>query len=281
MGADSMLVRMGGNPQPFGVTEQLLEDEVLVPLLTCSTSLFAGRERTDPRPAYCGSATLVSTGGRRCILTAEHVWKEVKKRGNSLFFSLDQTVSASSDLPICIEDLSYVGAPLYITTPRSEEWGPDLALLAIPDLHADVAKTRKAFYDLDRRRASALSSKALHDTGLWAVIGAPGEECELGAEGWEMQTYAVGSTIVSLEERDGFDFLNLRINRDGRSRLPSKMNGLSGSGLWRCDLSRSPEGKIKAHGFALEGVAFYENREQPGFIRCHGRKSIYECALGG
>ena len=97
-----------------------------------------------------------------------------------------------------------------------------------------------------------------------------------------MQTYVLGSTIAATHERDGFDYVDLLIKREGQRRLPSKLNGLrlSGSGLWRCSLKRSPTGKILCTEVHLEGVAFYEDRQQPGFIRCHGRMSIYRRALG-
>jgi hypothetical protein len=246
---------MDGDPAPFEVTEQLLEDQVLIPLLTRSVSLFAGNGRTDPQPTYCGSATLVSTEGRRCLLTAEHVWRLVQDSGETVFLSRDQAVSASRDTP-------------------------DLALLEIPDLHADVAEERKAFYDLDRRRAAALSSKAAHHTGLWAVVGAAADHCRFGPDGWEMQMYALGSTITETHDRDGFDYLDLRIDRERHPDQPGTYRGLSGTGLWRCSLKRSPTGRVECDQVALEGVAFYEDRQTPGFIRCHGRVSIYGRALG-
>ena len=271
---------MEGDPGPFEVTEQLLEDEVLIPLLTRSVSLFAGNGSTDPHPMYCGSATLVSTGGRRCLLTAEHVWKLVQDSGETVFLSRDQAVSQSRDTTLAIQERKYIGDPRYVTTRKSEEWGPDLALLEIPDLHADVAEERTAFYDLDRRRAAALSSKAAHRTGLWAVVGAAADHCSFGPNGWEMQMYALGSTITDAHERDGFDYLDLRIDRVRHPDQPGTYRGLSGTGLWRCSLKRSPTGRVECDQVALEGVAFYEDRQQPGFIRCHGRVSIYGRALG-
>jgi hypothetical protein len=95
-----------------------------------------------------------------------------------------------------------------------------------------------------------------------------------------MQTYVLGSTIVDSHERGGFDYLDLLIKREGPRSLPDNLKGLSGSGLWRCGLKRSPSGNVECSQVDLEGVAFYEDRQRPGFIRCHGRTSIYGRTLG-
>jgi hypothetical protein len=272
---------MDGDPAPFEITEQLLEDEVLIPMLTCSVSLLAGHGAADLHPEYCGSATLVSTGGKRCLLTAEHVWKLIQNTGETVFLSRDQKVSASRDRTIAIEDRKYIGSPRYITTRTSDRWGPDLALLEIPDLHADLMQDRKAFYDLDRRRKAALSAKADQNTGLWAMLGSAADHFRPGPDGLEMQAYAIGSKITDAHEREGFDYLDLRIDRRQHPDQPATYRGFSGAGLWRCSLKRSPTGKIECNEIALEGVAFYEDRQVPGFIRCHGRASIYGRALKG
>ena len=270
---------MEGDPLPFEITEDLLETEVLVRLLTRSTSLFAGNGRDDPHPTYCGSGSLVSTGKHRCLLTAEHVWTLARRSGTTLFLSRDQTISASREPPLAIEKLGYV-EERFIAKPESEEWGPDLALLRIPELHADVLEQRKAFYNLDRRRDAMLASSSSYQTGLWAVLGAAGEEATFGPEGWDMQTNVLGSTIADTHARDGFDYLDLLIKRADHPLLPRSLGGLSGAGLWRCSLKRSSTGKVECDEVALEGVAFYEDRREPGFIRCHGRRSIYARALG-
>ena len=53
-----MKIMMDQDPAPIEITEEVLENRVLIPLLTCSTSLFAGSDRTDSHPTYCGSTTL-------------------------------------------------------------------------------------------------------------------------------------------------------------------------------------------------------------------------------
>lgn len=95
-----------------------------------------------------------------------------------------------------------------------------------------------------------------------------------------MQTYLFGSRIVGAAERDGFDYLDLAIKGNMRPALRS-VGGVSGAALWRCNLKRSPMG-VEGDHYALEGVAFYEeiDAEGSGFIRCHGRGSIYRQALG-
>jgi hypothetical protein len=270
---------MEGDPSPFEITETLLEDEILPRVLTFSTSLLATTERTETDATPCGSGTFVATGGRRCLLTAEHVWRRVQRYGPWLLLTLDHSVSASREHPLAV-DVQFMGPPRYITTRASDEWGPDLALLHLPDLYAEKAQEAKAFYNLDARREAALASDVSHTTGLWAVLGAPAEHSSVEPEGRVMQTYVFGSTIKRATVRDGFDYLDLTIKGRMKPALRS-FGGVSGAGLWRCNLRRSPTGTVESDQPALEGVAFYErlDREGRGFIRCHGRASIYRRAL--
>lgn len=276
-----MKVAMDGDPTPFEVTEELLEAEILPRLLTFSTTLFASPKRSDPNMTYCGSATFVRAKGRSCLLTAQHVWRRVQRKGPCVLMGLDHSAMPSREHPLAVEDLDYMGPPLYISTPRSEPWGPDLALIAVPDLHADVARVAKAFYDIDRRRADALASKVAHETGLWAMIGAPGEHSSVESGTRVMRTYCFGSTITQATSRDDFDYLDVAIRASMTPSLAS-YGGLSGAGLWRCTLSRSPSGAVECAQYALEGIAFFEELDREthqGFIRCHGRSSIYGQAL--
>ena len=99
-----------------------------------------------------------------------------------------------------------------------------------------------------------------------------------------MNTTAFASRITGKDLRDGFDYLDLLINREGRPRLPSSYKGISGAGLWRVDLRRSPTGDVVVpdDGVRLEGVAFYQKFGESGllgFLRCHGRESIYGRAM--
>jgi hypothetical protein len=272
---------MKGDPSPFVLAETLLEDEILPRLLTYSTSLLATTDRLNPNATHCGSGTFVFTGGRRCLLTAEHAWRLVQREGPWLLLTLDHSVSESPRKRPLAVNLEFIGTR-YITTRACDEWGPDLALLELPDLHASKALGAKAFYDLDKRRKSALASKVAYTTGLWAVMGTPAEHCSVAPDGHLiMKTYVFASTIQRRTMHEGFDYLDLKIKRKGKKPpLLSSFGGVSGAGLWRCNLRRSPTGKIEWEQHELEGVAFYQElNDGRGFIRCHGRASIYRRAL--
>jgi hypothetical protein len=277
----ALKIVMGGDPTPFEITEELLADELMPILCTFNASLFAGLSRSDTSPEYCGSGTFVRAGGRSCLLTAAHVWRRVRRR-ECVLLGIDHSVSATKDHPLAIEtrftDVRYLSAES-----PSEEWGPDLALITLPDLHADFARNNKAFYDLDRRRGEAITSTVDHTTGLWAMVGAPSEHCGFVNDEFVMQTYVLGSTIANWTVREDFDYLDFAIKRKGRPKLVESYGGYSGAGLWRCGLQRMASGKVECTQYALEGVAFFQGPEQDAdedtFIRCHGRASIYRHAL--
>jgi hypothetical protein len=161
------------------------------------------------------------------------------------------------------------------------EWGPDIALVSLFPAAEGTIKRSKAFYNLQRRRADALTSKVRHQEGLWAALGGVGEQSTFGPDETIIQTTVFASTISGTAERDGHDYLELFINRDGKPSgyLPSSYGGISGSGLWRVDVRRSGRGGVFVpdDGIALEGLAFWEEPREGlhGFLRCHGRASIY------
>jgi hypothetical protein len=275
----TMKIAVEGDPEPLEIDEPLMMREVLPRIVPFCTSIFGGPDREDPKVDYCGSGTFVLANGSPCLLVVAHVW-ELLQAYKWIFLTLDAASTNVGRRPLAIE--REVITPRFVTAKPDEGWrieGPDLALLRIPDLHANRARLQKAFYDLDKRRAEALSSKVRDQDGLWAVLGATAEQAKLD-EG-VMNTTAFGSRVIRKESRDGFDYLDHLIKREGRPWLPQSYGGISGAGLWRVDLRHSPDG-VKCLGVSLEGVAYYQDFDETGltgFLRCHGRESIYGRAM--
>jgi hypothetical protein len=271
----TMKIALEGDPEPLEIDEPLMMREVLPSLVPYCTSIFGGPSREDPRVDYSGSGTFVTAGGSPSLLVAAHVW-ELMRSYEWIFLTLDAASTNVGRRPLAVE--RKVITPRFVTPRPQEGWrieGPDLAILGIPELHASRARLQKAFYDLDKRRAEALRSKVRDHDGLWAVLGATSEQANL--EEGVMNTTAFASRITGKDSRDGFDYLDLLIKREGRPWLPRSYRGISGAGLWRVDLRRSPDG-VKCLGVSLEGVAFYQDFDETGltgFLRCHGRESIY------
>ena len=256
------------------ITEELLA-EVFAKLWTFSTSLFAASDGDEKLPTYCGTGTFVATN-ESCLLTAAHVWEALQK------FDLF-ALSLKSDRAPTLVRLEFI-SPVFVSERRSEEWGPDLALLRLPDVHASEIAQYKAFYNLDRR-ASEAAEPEKHEDGLRIVIGAVGEKGTVDAQNAVMPTDVFPLQILRTAERDGFDYLDICSNHGSRPGLPNSYGGISGSGLWRIALKRSlTNGEVSLHHASLEGVAFHEGFDespQRGYIRCHGRKSVYVHVLGG
>jgi len=243
--------------------------EVRERLWTYTASVFAV---DGARPLYRGTATCISASGKPYLLTAAHVWREL--RGERFALSLE------GDRLLVTIYKNHV-EPTVLGPTNPPEWGPDLALIKLPDIVAADIRQVKAFYNLDKRRPKP-GEQARYDEGLWAVIGAPAERSIFGETEAVLKISVFASVVVSACQRAGFDYVDLGFYHQGRSDLPQWYRGISGSGLWQAPITKSASGAVSWTGEArLEGVAFYQKLtdEEEGVIRCHGRTSVYEQAL--
>jgi hypothetical protein len=256
---------------PRDIPRELLE-EVREKIWLYTVSVFAVK---GARPAYQGTATCVAGSGSAHLLTAAHVWRALGGHRFALSLQDDRLL-----LPV---EKSLV-EPRVVDRWESPEWGPDLALLKLPEIIAADIRQWKAFYNLDKRRPNPGESVQT-DVGLWAVIGAPAEQSTFAETEAVLRVSAFVSRIVSSWQRDGFDYLDLSFYHKDRPDLPRFYGGLSGSGLWQLPITKSAaSGAISWSGEArLEGLAFYQKftSADEGVIRCHGPTSIYELAFGG
>jgi len=115
-------------------------------------------------------------------------------------------------------------------------WGPDLALVALPDLDASNLEARdKAFYDLTRRRSDALATTAAR-TGLWGVLGAPAEFLkevgrEPGVAHFDAGLILIASAKVGTLTGGNFDYVELPLTPKEAEDFPDEYGGMSGAGL--------------------------------------------------
>jgi hypothetical protein len=153
-----------------------------------------------------------------------------------------------------------------------EEWGPDVALLRIPDFYTGTIEAFRPFYNLSARKKIPSDTDYLE---TWMLCGAPkilGEtsETEVHAHGRAFQV-----RVESSHRRDGFDYLDVLAHWPSPS-VPAKFGGVSGGGLWKLLLYTDPStGRVNCIR-TLEGVAFYQFPflEGHGVIRCHGPESL-------
>jgi hypothetical protein len=253
---------------PAEIPQDVLE-EVCEKLWTYTVPVFA---IDGAKPSYRGTATCVTGSGKHYLLTAAHVWREL--RGDRFALALE----AEHPLIPIYKDLV---EPTVFEPTGQPEWGPDLALIKLPDIDSANIRRVKAFYNLDKRKPE--SDKPVgYDKGLWGVIGVPAELSTFGEDEAELKIRLFASVVESAHKRGDFDYVDLGFYHQGRSDLPHSYGGLSGSGLWQAPITKSDSGVVSWNGEArLEGVAFYQkfSNENEGVIRCHGRTSIYEGAL--
>ena len=255
-----------------------------IPLTEVSTELLAEmRERVwlytasifaidGSTPRYTGTATCVAASKAEYLLTAAHVWHDL--RGDRFALSLE------ADRLLVPIPKSLV-EPFVLSASGFAEWGPDLALIRLPDLVARDIRQVKAFYNVDKRRPSS-GERPQYESGLWAVLGAPGEQSEFGEKEAVLRISLFASVVASAQIRDGFDYVDLSYFHEDRPDLPRSYGGISGSGLWRLPISKAESGAIAWNGeVQLEGVAFYQKPASAveGVIRCHGRMSLYDRVL--
>ena len=256
-----------------------------IPLMEISPELLADmRERVwmhtasvfavdGSTPRYKGTATCIASSKAEYLLTAAHVWQELRGERFALSLEADRLL-----VPIW----QSLVEPLVLSASEFGEWGPDLALIRLPDLVARDIRQVKAFYNVDRRRPSS-EERPEYESGLWAVLGAPGEQSEFGEKEAILKISLFASVVASAQIRDGFDYVDLSYFHEDRPDLPRSYGGISGSGLWRLPISRTESGAVTWNGAVqLEGVAFYQKPVSAieGVIRCHGRASVHDRLLG-
>ncbi len=227
-------------------------------------SLSAGSKSS----AHSGTATCITTKGKFYLLTAAHVWKALQ--GGEFAVSLE-TERVMLSINREFTEPKIIG-------PGSGDWGPDLALIRIPDLVARDIQQLKAFYNLDRHRPEPPAIPGAEQSTLWTVLGAPAERSVVGPDDAVLNLTLFDTWEVKTNYTNRFDYHDLRFNRHRRPALPRSYGGISGSGLWQIPLMLNPgRGEIGwSWAIRLAGVAFYQldRSDDESLIRCHGEKSL-------
>jgi hypothetical protein len=250
-------------------------------LATNYAVVFVGENKRKDRMELIGSGTLVSIAGVKGILTADHVTRigiyEKKRTEFSICYKTSSvrpfnTVTPDQVLPVVVGKYSE----------DHEENGPDLTFLTIIDEKlAETLGRIKSFFPL--KDQIDLSKYPLKEMP-WTISGSPADEHEDrnyvryeatddGRELLRFTDFHIPAYFSSLEQRDGFDYLKLRVNAGDEG--PTTYEGVSGGGMWVIAVD-SPDPK-SAHPL-LEGVCYYATTPEKGIatIIGHGPDSIYK-----
>jgi hypothetical protein len=248
--------------------------DYLVPL-----SGISGTTSSEPRCRFIGSGTLVEIGGVHHILTAAHVWHEARD-DQHIAFALTAYPSA-----FAMPRDAIIAKTIWDRT--DPDWGPDLALLQIPEPFVSRIQAHKSFLNLPQQKAALPAHPPTIAGRLWAVTGMVGEFSDIQVR-FDKATIdanvhgrAFFSGMLRTHQRDDYDYLDTAAKLD-LVGVPSSFGGVSGGGLWEVGLSVK-NGKLAWNGRRhFRGVAFWQSSVVHGrrIIRCHGPRSIFETAWG-
>jgi hypothetical protein len=239
---------------------------------------------TSPQDAtIAGSGTLVSSGRRHAILTADHVLDVLPNRGE---IGLVLPSRRGPQLHRATLDMS-IARKRTIGRASYDENGPDIGLVLLAPADVSWLSSMKTFYNLDKRRESMLAAPRPIELGGWFLSGMIGESTsELSPEHGFARVKAfrgfTGAGVVAAERRrEGFDYLEFQAKYDAAYEGPRSFEGVSGGGLWQA-VFEEREGAICVSKVLLSGVAFFQSSIQNDVrtISCHGRQSIYDVVVG-
>ena len=228
-----------------------------------------------------GSGVLVTVGGTRAILTAHHVIsKNIETLPETERLGL---VLERSGLPQTFDTRDMVTCKIAYARKDS---GPDLgALILAPSIANSIEfGSMKSFYNLDMRRDQLLNRPPSRKDGVWVAQGLVNDKTvKTSLSGGGVRVGFRGDGLIGrpdvAEEIDGYDYLEYLVDPlDSDGPSPESWGGMSGSGLWQIPI-RLQENGLAFDSPLLSGICFVEKKVNGEmWIRCHGRKSVYEHA---
>lgn len=230
----------------------------------------------EKRVSPCGSGTLVRRGGIHGILTAAHVVHELRDKDEVALFLTKGRGLFTFDR----------GTPIFseCVDARFSEEGPDIGFIQIPNAKVGTIGAVKSFVNLDNQAAKIEGGQPDLDGSLWCATGFPVAMGDQKPDGEFLHTTLFGLVSLGIvdgyEERDRFDYYSVGVELNADDSLPTSYAGMSGGGLWQITIRRNGD-EIEPVDKYLSGVVYYQTeiKDDFRFIKCHGRKSIYEYVL--
>jgi hypothetical protein len=230
-----------------------------------------------------GSGTLVTIGGVKGILTADHVTElGIYRRQLKEFYICYKASGGYRPFkPVTVDQFVPIVVGKYGEAHELE--GPDLTFLTIiDDKLAEALAGIKSFHPLDEQ----VDLSGYPVTKMpWTISGSPADEetkfvrYEPAGDGNELlrfTDYHVPAYLDSLDKRDGFDYLTLRVNAGTEG--PKKYGGVSGGGIWLVSVVGRENNSEPVPVPILQGVCYYGTVPENGKATLigHGPDSIYK-----
>jgi len=262
---------------PIGELPEALQDQISAATELHTIPLLLDSE-------FIGSGTLIRFGNCEGILTAAHVIK------NDLW-AIDGSSSSRQRLVTSVEkephELSIETRFLEVeqTEPVSEEYGPDLAFIRVPNGGFKTSiLAKKEFWDVSESDDQFRMAMTENENPTMVFGGFPDvyRRDLMPQPGFETVQRLQGHGFLTGQERrehhGGFDYILVAAAYDHGDNPPLTFRGVSGGGLWRLALSRDAAGENYWHQIWLAGVVFYETPLKGGYrhLRAHGPESLYQ-----
>lgn len=219
-----------------------------------------------------GSGTLITLDNDKFILTANHVWRKLRRRTKICIGMVDSIIHRTEIYVAAMEacSLSEVPNPNLLSA--------DLTLVRINPIDYGRLDARLSFYAFkhEKRGAADLPND-------YVIIGAPGQVAISDPADPTVLDFEIRATPVGkIEEENhhdlGLDFFTVYPHRDQNSPL-TYYDGLSGGGFWELSYIHD---ETAVDGFRYEpmflGVIYLQQREdvtKPWTkVRCLGRRAV-------
>jgi hypothetical protein len=261
------------NQLPANLTHSI--EQNIEPYIACMIGLRRGQIK--PEFGLFGSGTFLQVLGIHGILTAHHV-VEALQSCDRLGLALKLPYEHRWTIPVNSLHFINIGIPV------EPEWGPDLAVILLPEDAIGHVKSLQTFYNLGKSKNEYVGSQLLLRTGAWGVSGFPQVLTQQGgydtrfifSEGYK----GVLGFVAPPREwvRGEYDYFEVDVSWSNDDTVPKDYRGVSGGGLWHIPLSRRGGSALEHGRPTLAGVAFYQTsvEQSKRTIRCHGANSIYE-----
>jgi len=227
-------------------------------------------------PLICGSGTLVTIDDIHGILTADHVLGCLSSAMDITLLIMHGRKHKGLRIPKqLVRMIKLARGPV-----GSE--GPDLGFIVLPRENIGDLKARKSFFNLSNKRERMLNKPPDRILGMWCLLGGvPDENAYLDSlRIKKMNAFCFQSFIEKEYSKNGFDYFEFPVDYSASKIIPKDFGGFSGGGLWQVPLGKKEDDSVLVPlEPILSGVAFYQyidEDEKEGFIKCHGRRSIYD-----
>lgn len=271
-------IRIGDLPQSF-------LDKVMYEFTPYSIGLARVRDEMLENFTPIGSGALVKRGGKYGILTARHCTHacypqlSIGSHGrDTLYICLRNGRTATLAPNILFESST--------TTPECDEYGPDLTFIEIlPSEQLQSLLAISSAWNMDGPSKEMLDEYS-SDGVMICALGYPEELCrtQIQVEKHNVHRVAKHMTYINVleegdrSERNGWDYIDIKMAYEEPGRLPDSFQGMSGGPVWALKARRDKAtGEIMIVKSCLVGVVFYQSAlvDNVRHLRAHFARSVY------